>query len=314
MGKSTLFNALTKSRAAQADNYAFCTIDPNVGRVEVQDPRLEKLSELVQPQKTVPATVEFVDIAGLVAGASRGRRAGKPVFCPISGRWMPLRRWSGHSKMTISCMCRIASTPVSDMETINTELMLADMETADKALKKSEKNSKSGDKKQIAFTRLLSRVQAHLHRGQPLGSMDFSPGEMRQLKPLCFLTLKPVLYIANVSEDGLRDNPHLDRVMDAAKRESAPVVAICASIEQELSELDHEDGRAFLEEMGLEEAGLNRVIRAGYSLLGLQTYFTAGPREARAWTIPGGGHGPPGGGGHPYRFRTGLHLRRNHLL
>ncbi len=295
VGKSTLFNALTKSRAAQADNYAFCTIDPNVGRVEVHDPRLDKLSELVQPQKTTPATVEFVDIAGLVAGASRGEGLGNRFLAyirEVDAIAQVVRAFEDDNVMHVSD--RI--DPVSDMETINTELMLADMETADKALQKSEKNSKSGDKKQIAFTRLLSRVQAHLHRGQPLGSMDFSPGELQQLKPLCFLTLKPVLYIANVSEDGLHNNPHLDRVIDAAKEQSAPVVAICASIEQELSELDHEDGRAFLEEMGLEEAGLNRVIRAGYSLLGLQTYFTAGAKEARAWTIRVGATAPQAAG------------------
>ncbi len=305
VGKSTLFNALTKSRSAQADNYAFCTIDPNVGRVEVSDPRLDRLSALVQPQKVVPATVEFVDIAGLVAGASQGEGLGNRFLAHIrevDAIAQVVRAFEDENILHVSG--RI--DPVSDIETIHTELMLADMETADKALQKAEKNSKSGDRKQLAFARLLSRVQAYLHHGLPLGSMDCSPAERQQLKPLCFLTLKPVLYIANVGEEGLRDNPHLDRVVEMAKPTSAPVVAICASIEQELSELDHEDGLAFLEEMGLEEAGLNRVIRAGYSLLGLQTYFTAGPREARAWTIRVGATAPQAAGSIHTDFERGF--------
>ena len=298
VGKSTLFNALTRSLTAQAENYAFCTIDPNIGMVEVPDPRLDRLVDIVQPKKVIPTTIEFVDIAGLVAGASKGEGLGNRFLSHIrevDAIAQVVRAFEDDNISHVSD--RI--DPVSDIETINTELMLADMETAARALDRAEKASKSGDKEQLSMKDLLVRVNAHLESGMTLGTLELGKEERVKLKPLCFLTLKPVLYIANVGEEGLENNPHLERIIEIAERESSQVVAICASIEQELSELDDQDSMAFLEEMGLEEPGLNRVIRAGYSLLGLQTYFTAGPKEARAWTIKTGSSAPQAAGGDP---------------
>jgi GTP-binding protein YchF len=295
VGKSTLFNALTRSAAAQAANYAFCTIDPNIGMVEVPDPRLDQLSNLVHPQKTIPTTIEFVDIAGLVEGASKGEGLGNRFLAHIrevDAIAHVVRAFEDSNITHVSD----AVDPASDIEIINTELILADMETAEKASQRAEKNSKSGDKEQIALRELMKQVKAHLDLGHTLRSMPLEPEQRQQLKPLCFLTLKPTLYIANVSEDGFEDNPHLDEVSSIATSEDAQVVAICAAIEQELSELDPDEAKAFLDEMGLSEPGLNRVIRAGYQLLGLHTFFTAGEKEVRAWTVRIGATAPQAAG------------------
>ncbi len=295
VGKSTLFNALTRSAAAQAANYAFCTIDPNVGMVEVPDPRLDQLSDLVHPQKTIPTTIEFVDIAGLVEGASKGEGLGNRFLAHIrevDAIAHVVRAFDDSNITHVSDRV----DPASDIEIINTELILADMETAEKALQRAEKNSKSGDKEQIAMRELMKQVKAHLDLGHTLRSMPMEPEQLQRLKPLCFLTLKPTLYIANVSEDGFENNPHLDAVTSIAVSESAEVVAICAAIEQELSELDPDEAKAFLDEMGLSEPGLNRVIRAGYQLLGLHTFFTAGEKEVRAWTVRTGATAPQAAG------------------
>ena len=295
VGKSTLFNALTRSSAAQAANYAFCTIEPNVGMVEVPDPRLSNLVEIVHSKKKIPTTVEFVDIAGLVAGASRGEGLGNRFLAHIREVDAIAHVVRGFEDENIAHVSDTIN-PESDIETINTELILADMETADKALQRAEKGSKSGDKDQITLVALLAKVKAQLDAGYTLAALEMTGEEKSALKPLCFLTIKPTLYIANVSDSGFQDNPHLDKIQKIAHQESAQVVVICASIEQELSELGDEDAAMFLEEMGLEEAGLRRVIRAGYSLLGLQTYFTAGPKEARAWTVKIGATAPQAAG------------------
>lgn len=295
VGKSTLFNALTRSAAAQAANYAFCTIDPNVGMVEVPDPRLARISSLVNPQKTMPTTIEFVDIAGLVAGASKGEGLGNRFLSHIREVDAIAHVVRAFEDGNITHVDDRVD-PAADIETINTELVLADMETADRALQRAEKNSKSGDKEQKALALLLARVKAHLDQGDTLRSLELDDSERAQLKPLCFLTIKPTLYIANVSDDGFEDNPHLDAVRQVAAAEDAEVVPICAAIEEELSQLDPEEAAAFLDDMGLEEPGLNRVIRAGYSLLGLLTYFTAGPKEVRAWTVRAGSTAPQAAG------------------
>ncbi len=295
VGKSTLFNALTRSSAAQAANYAFCTIDPNVGMVEVPDPRLQQLTQIVSPQKTIPTTIEFVDIAGLVAGASQGEGLGNRFLAHIREVDAIAHVVRAFEDGNITHVADKVD-PSSDIEIINTELILADMETADKAMQRAEKNSKSGDKEQIALRDLLIKVKAHLDEGLPLRSMSVEKEEKSALRPLCFITIKPVLYIANVSEDGFSDNPLLDTIQGIATSEGAGVVAICAAIEQELSELPAEEAEVFLEEMGLEEPGLNRVIRAGYDLLGLHTYFTAGEKEVRAWTVRIGATAPQAAG------------------
>ncbi len=295
VGKSTLFNALTRSTAAQAANYAFCTIDPNVGIVEVPDPRLEQLSEIVQPQKTIPTTIEFVDIAGLVAGASNGEGLGNRFLAHIREVDAIAHVVRAFEDSNITHISETVD-PASDIEIINTELILADMETADKALQRAEKNSKSGDKEQISLRGLMTKVKAHLDQGNTLRSMELDEDALVQLKPMCFLTIKPTLYIANVSEDGFENNQRLEIIQRIAAQEDAEVVAICASIEQELSELELEETVSFLEEMGLDEPGLNRVIRAGYQLLGLHTYFTAGEKEVRAWTVRLGSTAPQAAG------------------
>ncbi|MEM7196302.1 MAG: redox-regulated ATPase YchF [Pseudomonadota bacterium] len=295
VGKSTLFNALTKSSAAQAANYAFCTIDPNVGMVEVPDPRLAQLQAIVNPEKVIPTTIEFVDIAGLVAGASQGEGLGNRFLAHIREVDAIAHVVRAFEDGNITHVAN-AIDPASDIETIVTELILADMETADKALQRAEKNSKSGDKEQIALKTLLSRVKTHLDSGQSVRTLELSDNELTSLKPMCFLTIKPTLYIANVAEEGFEENPHLESIRGIAANEGAVVVPICASIEQEISELDAEEADVFLEEMGLSEAGLNRVIRAGYDLLGLHTYFTAGPKEVRAWTVRIGATAPQAAG------------------
>jgi ribosome-binding ATPase len=294
VGKSTLFNAITKAGIA-AENYPFCTIEPNVGIVEVPDPRMQALIDIVKPQNIQPAIVEFVDIAGLVAGASKGEGLGNKFLANI--------RETDAIAHVVRCfedsnVIHVANKidPLSDIEVINTELALADMETVEKTLQRESKKAKSGDKDAIATVKLCEKVQAHLDSGAPVRTLDLDEDEKQLLKPLCLITLKPVMYLANVDETGFENNPHLDKVVELGKKENAPVVCICAKVEGEISELDEEDKLLFLEELGQEEPGLNRVIRAAYSLLGLETYFTAGVKEVRAWTIKKGFTAPQAAG------------------
>jgi hypothetical protein len=294
VGKSTLFNALTANQIP-AENYPFCTIDPNVGVVPMPDPRLDVLAAIARPQKVVPTTMEFVDIAGLVAGASKGEGLGNKFLANIRET-----QAIGH---VVRCfedpdVVHVAGTidPVADIEVINTELGLADLDTVDRALQKAAKASKGGDKEALAQKALLERVLAHLDAGNPVRSLSLAREEAEVLRPLFLLTQKPTLYIANVAEDGFHDNPYLDAVARLAAAEGSEVVAVCAKIEAELAQLAPEDQQEFLAELGLEEPGLNRVIRAGYRLLHLQTFFTAGPKEVRAWTIPVGATAPQAAG------------------
>ena len=294
VGKSTLFNALTRAEI-QAENYPFCTIEPNVGMVPMPDPRLDKLADIVKPQKTIPTTMEFVDIAGLVAGASKGEGLGNQFLANI--------RETDAIAQVVRCfenddIVHVAGKvdPASDIEVINTELALADMESVEKALLKSAKVAKSGDKDAKVRVAVLEKVKAHLDEGHMVRTLDLSVDEKKQLRDLFLLTVKPTMYIANVNEDGFENNPYLDQVQAIADREGAVVVPVCAAIEAELVELDDEEKQVFLEEMGLEEPGLNRVIRAGYTLLGLQTYFTAGEKEVRAWTVAVGATAPQAAG------------------
>ena len=295
VGKSTLFNALTRTASAQAENYAFCTIDPNVGIVAVPDPRLARISGIVKPAKTIPTTIEFVDIAGLVAGASKGEGLGNRFLSHIrevDAIVHVVRAFEDGNIVHVTDRV----DPVSDIETINTELVLADMETADRALRRAEKNSKSGDKEQVSMAALLMRALACLDEGRPLRGLELDARERARLGPLCFLTVKPVLYIANVGEDGFEDNPHLESIRAVAVDEGAEMVPVCAAMEQELSQLSPEEAEAFLADMGLGEPGLDRVIRAGYRLLNLLTYFTTGPKEVRAWTVRAGATAPRAAG------------------
>jgi len=294
VGKSTLFNALTNS-GIQAENYPFCTIEPNVGMVEVPDPRLHRLTELAEPAKTIPATMEFVDIAGLVEGASKGEGLGNQFLANI--------REVDAIAHVVRCfndenVIHVAGKvdPASDIEVIHTELGLADMETVEKAIERAAKRSKSGDKDQIKLKEILEKVLAHLNTGEPVRSLGLEKDDNEKIKHLCLMTAKPTMYIANVDESGFEDNPHLDTVNGIAKNEGAGVVVICAAIEAEIAELDDEEKVEFLEEIGQEEPGLDRVIRAGYELLGLQTYFTAGKTEVRAWTIRKGYTAPQAAG------------------
>ncbi|MDH5632054.1 MAG: redox-regulated ATPase YchF [Gammaproteobacteria bacterium] len=284
VGKSTLFNALTKA-GIQAENYPFCTIDPNVGMVEVPDPRLDKLAELVNPQKVVPAVMEFVDIAGLVAGASKGEGLGNKFLANI--------RETDAIAHVVRCfedenIQHVANKvdPTADIEVIETELALADLDSVTKQLDKATKAAKSGDKEQVRLRDLLQKLQAHLDTGKPVRTFEFTDKDQEKaVRQLFLLTHKPVMYVANVADNGFENNPYLDAVRKIAEAEGAQVVAICAAIEAELIDMEDEEKIEFLTEMGLEEPGLNRVIRAGYALLGLQTYFTAGVKEVRAWTI-----------------------------
>ena len=295
VGKSTLFNALTKAGIA-AENYPFCTIEPNVGIVEVPDPRLGKLAEIVKPQKVLPAVCEFVDIAGLVAGASKGEGLGNQFLANI--------RETDAIAHVVRCfvdenVIHVAGKvdPVSDIETINTELALADLATIEKQYARYAKVAKTGgDKEAQRIVAALDRLQPVLNEGKPARSIDFSKEELVVVRPLFLLTMKPTMYVANVSETGFRDNPLLARVEAYANKEGAPVVAICASMESQIAEMPDEDQSVFLADMGLEEPGLNRVIRAGFKLLGLQTYFTAGPKEVRAWTVRVGATAPEAAG------------------
>ena len=290
VGKSTLFNALTNS-GIQAENYPFCTIEPNVGMVEVPDPRLQRLTELAEPNKTIPATMEFVDIAGLVEGASKGEGLGNQFLATI--------REVDAIAHVVRCfnddnVIHVAGKvdPASDIEVIHTELGLADMDTVEKGIDRAAKRAKSGDKDEIKLKALLEKIHAHLDTGEPVRSMGLDKDDSDRIKPLCLMTAKPTMYIANVDEEGFENNPHLETVNAIAASEGAGVVVICAAIEAEIAELDDEEKLEFLEGIGQEEPGLDRVIRAGYELLGLQTYFTAGPKEVRAWTVKIGATGP----------------------
>ncbi|MBA3507429.1 MAG: redox-regulated ATPase YchF [Betaproteobacteria bacterium] len=295
VGKSTLFNALTKAGIA-AENYPFCTIEPNVGIVEVPDPRLAAISAIVSPQRTIPAAVEFVDIAGLVAGASKGEGLGNQFLANI--------RETDAIAHVVRCFAddnvvHVAGRidPVSDIGTIDTELALADLAAIDKQLAKYEKVARSGgDKDAQRIVAVLQKVSAVLDVGRPARSADLYPEEKAVLRPFFLLTMKPTMFVANVAEGGFTDNPLLAAVESHAAAEGAPVVAVCAAIEAEIAELDGDDKLAFLADLGLTEPGLDRVIHAGYKLLGLQTYFTAGPKEVRAWTVEVGATAPQAAG------------------
>ena len=294
VGKSTLFNALTKA-GIQAENYPFCTIEPNVGVVPMPDPRLDALAAIVNPKQILPTTMEFVDIAGLVAGASKGEGLGNQFLANI--------RETDAIAQVVRCfenddVVHVTGKvdPLNDIEVINTELALADMESVEKAITKTGKVAKSGDKDAKARMAVLERVRDHLDKAEPVRTLGLDEDQNKLIRDLFLLTIKPTMYIANVSEDGFENNPLLDAVSEYAKAENAPVVPVCAAIESEMVELDDDEKAEFLAEMGLEEPGLNRVIRAGYQLLGLQTYFTAGPKEVRAWTVPVGATAPQAAG------------------
>ncbi len=294
VGKSTLFNALTKAGIAAA-NFPFCTIDPNVGVVPVPDPRLDALAGIAKPLKIIPTTMEFVDIAGLVAGASKGEGLGNKFLAHI--------REVDAIAHVVRCfedtdIVHVAGRidPISDIETIDTELALADLESVDKALARVEKAAKANDKDALARRPVLQKLRAALDDGRPARSAGLDDEERQLVRDLFLLTLKPLMYIANVREDGFQDNVFLERVRERAGREGAQVVPVCAAIEEELSQLDDADRDEFLRDMGLDEPGLNRVIRAGYALLGLQTYFTAGEKEVRAWQVRIGATAPQAAG------------------
>ncbi|TNF65597.1 MAG: redox-regulated ATPase YchF [Gammaproteobacteria bacterium] len=294
VGKSTLFNALTKA-GIQAENYPFCTIEPNVGVVAVPDQRLNALADIVSPQKILPATMEFVDIAGLVAGASKGEGLGNKFLANI--------RETDAIAHVVRCfdnddVVHVAGnvSPLDDIEVINTELLLADIESAEKAITRVSKNAKSGNKDAKAQKAFYEKLKVHLENENPARSLDATDEEKLWLKQIHLLTAKPTLYIANVNEDGFDNNPYLEQVTELAKKENANIVAICAAIEAEIAELDDDEKDEFLNDLGLDEPGLNRVIRAGYQLLDLQTYFTAGVKEVRAWTIPVGATAPQAAG------------------
>jgi GTP-binding protein YchF len=283
VGKSTLFNALSRNQVA-AENYPFCTIEPNVGVVELPDPRLDAIAAIVKPQKVTPALVEFVDIAGLVAGASRGEGLGNQFLAHIrevDGVVHVVRCFDDDNVVHVAG--RI--DPLSDIEIIHTELALADLATVEKAIDRNSRLANSGDKDAANMHGLLERMRAHLDQGQPARTLALEAEERSALAPLFLLTMKPALYVANVSETGFHDNALLAQVEAHAAREDAPVVAISCAMEAEIAALDEADRKLFLDEMGLSEPGLNRLIRAAFGLLGLQTFFTAGPKEARAWTI-----------------------------
>lgn len=294
VGKSTLFNALTKA-GIQAENYPFCTIEPNVGMVPVPDPRLDALAEIVSPERILPTTMEFVDIAGLVEGASKGEGLGNQFLAHI--------RETDAIAQVVRCfedddIVHVAGKvdPLADIEIINTELTLADLETSEKALIRLAKASKSGNKEMLAQKVVVERLNEHLGEGLPARSLELSDDERLAIRDLHLITIKPLVFIANVSEDGFEDNPHLDQVRNYAEQVGAQVVAVCAEIEQEIAQLEDDEQAEFLESIGQEEPGLNRVIRAGYSLLDLQTFFTAGVKEVRAWTVRKGATAPNGAG------------------
>ena len=294
VGKSTLFNALTKAGIA-AENYPFCTIEPNVGVVEVPDPRLPHLATIVKPERVVPAIVEFVDIAGLVAGASKGEGLGNQFLAHI--------RETDAIVNVVRCfeddnVVHVAGRvdPIADIEVIQTELCLADLATVEKALARYVKPAKAGDKEAQRLVAVLEKCQPALNEARPVRSIDFSKEELVVLKPLCLITAKPAMFVGNVAENGFENNAYLDKLRAYAESQKAPVVAICAKIEAELADMGEEDRAMFLAEMGQSEPGLARLIRAAYTLLGLQTYFTAGVKEVRAWTIHAGDTAPQAAG------------------
>ncbi|HXR62902.1 MAG TPA: redox-regulated ATPase YchF [Rudaea sp.] len=294
VGKSTLFNALTKAGIAAA-NFPFCTIDPNVGVVPVPDPRLQELANIAKPLKIIPTSMEFVDIAGLVAGASKGEGLGNKFLAHIrevDAIAHVVRCFENTDIIHVSGKI----DPISDIETIDTELALADLESVDKALNRAERAAKANDKEALARRPVLQRLASVLNEGKSARNAGLSAEEQALVRDLFLLTLKPLMYIANVKEDGFANNPYLDRVRERAALEGAEVVPVCAAIEEELSQLEDADKLAFLADMGLDEPGLNRVIRAGYRLLGLQTYFTAGEKEVRAWTVKKGSTAPQAAG------------------
>ncbi|MES2889659.1 MAG: redox-regulated ATPase YchF [Pseudomonadota bacterium] len=294
VGKSTLFNALTQAGIA-AENYPFCTIEPNVGIVSVPDPRLQQLADIVKPERVVPATVEFVDIAGLVAGASKGEGLGNQFLAHIretDAIVNVVRCFDDENVVHVSGKV----DPISDIEVIQTELCLADLTTVEKGLQRYGKVAKTGDKEAIRLVQVLTQCQAALDQARPVRSIAFSKEDMAVLKPLCLITAKPAMFVGNVNENGFENNPYLDKLNAFAQAQHAPVVAICAKTEAELSEMEEADREMFLSDMGQTEPGLNRLIRAAFSLLGLQTYFTAGVKEVRAWTIHVGDTGPQAAG------------------
>ena len=294
VGKSTLFNALTKA-GIEAANYPFCTIEPNVGIVEVPDPRLAALSEIVKPQRVQPAIVEFVDIAGLVAGASKGEGLGNQFLANIretDAIVHVVRCFADDNVVHVSG----SVDPIRDIEIIDTELALADMATVEKAINRYKRPAAAGDKEAKVLVAVLEKCLAQLDQAKPVRALDLDKDEWASIRPFCLITAKPVLYAANIAEDGFENNPHLDAVRAHAAEEGAGVVALCAAIEAEIADLDDADKKDFLESMGLDEPGLDRLIRAGYQLLGLQTYFTAGVKEVRAWTIHVGDTAPQAAG------------------
>ena len=294
VGKSTLFNALTKA-GIPAENYPFCTIEPNVGVVEVPDPRMAQLAEIVKPERIVPAIVEFVDIAGLVAGASKGEGLGNQFLSHI--------RETDAIVNVVRCfedpnVIHVAGkvSPIDDIEVIQTELALADMGTVEKAIHREQKKARSGDKDAAKLVALLERVLPHLNEGQPVRTIGLDAEEMAIIYPLHLITAKPAMFVANVSDTGFTNNPLLDQLTEFANKQNAPIVAICAAIESEIAEMDDADKVDFLNDMGMDEPGLDRLIRAAFKLLGLQTYFTAGVKEVRAWTVPIGATAPQAAG------------------
>jgi GTP-binding protein YchF len=294
VGKSTLFNALTQA-AIPAENYPFCTIEPNVGVVPVPDPRLKKIAEISRPARVTPAAVEFVDIAGLVAGASKGEGLGNQFLAHI-------RETDGIIDL-VRCfeddnVVHVAGRvdPIADIETIQTELALADLATVDRTLDRVTPKARSGDQEAVKLEAVLARVRLQLNQSKPVRALALEQAERTLLQPLCLLTTKPAIYVANVAERGLSGNPLLDRVREFAAAEGAPVVAICAALEAEMADMTEDDKRAFLADIGLEEPGLDRLVHAAYDLLGLQTFFTTGPKETRAWTIHKGETAPQAAG------------------
>jgi GTP-binding protein YchF len=294
VGKSTLFNALTKA-GISAENFPFCTIEPNTGVVPIPDARQDKIAAIVNPEKVIPTSMEFVDIAGLVAGASKGEGLGNQFLANIretDAIAHVVRCFDDDNVIHVDGKI----SPPDDIDIINTELALADLESVEKALLRVAKAAKGKDKDAIALQLVLEKIKPHLDQAKPLRSFELSNDELNLLKPLSPLTLKPTMYIANVDEEGFENNSYLDAVIAIAEQEGAVVVPICNKLEAEIGELEDEERDEFLEELGMDEPGLNRVIRAGYNLLGLQTYFTAGPKEVRAWTIPVGASAPKAAG------------------
>ena len=294
VGKSTLFNALTKA-GIPAENYPFCTIEPNVGIVEVPDSRLGQLASIVKPERILPAAVEFVDIAGLVAGASKGEGLGNQFLAHI--------RETDAIVNVVRCfedpnVIHVAGkvSPLDDIAVIQTELALADLTTVEKTIQRETKKARSGDKDAAALVALLERVLVQLNDAKPVRAMNLDKEQVAMLKPLCLITSKPAMYVANVSDSGFTNNPLLDQLSEYAKSQHSPIVAICASIESEIADMDDSDKLDFLTDMGMDEPGLNRLIRAAFDLLGLQTYFTAGVKEVRAWTIHKGDTAPQAAG------------------